>query len=45
MQAGFEGIDPLQEREELVLHARRGLVTIRCGDAASLRQRCRSKQK
>ena len=45
MQAGFEGIDPLQECEELVPHARRGLVPIRSGDTESLRQGCRIKQK
>jgi hypothetical protein len=44
MQAGFEGIDLLQESEELVLHARRSLVPILSGDAESLRQGCRSKQ-
>jgi hypothetical protein len=45
MQAGFEGIDLLQEREELVPHARRSLVPILSGDAESLRQGCRITQK
>ena len=45
MQTGFEGIDPLQERKELVPHACRGLVPILSWDAESLRPGCGIKQK
>jgi hypothetical protein len=45
MQAGFEGIDLLEEHEKLVPHACRGLVPILSWDAESLRQGCGIKQK
>ena len=45
MQAGFESIDLLQERKELVTHACRRLVPILSWDAESLRQGCGIKQK
>jgi hypothetical protein len=35
---GFEGVNALQEAEELVLHARRGLLPILCWYAKPLRK-------
>jgi hypothetical protein len=45
MQAGFEGIELLEEREQLVPHAGRGRVPILSRDAESRRQRGGSTQK
>jgi hypothetical protein len=39
VQASFEGIDPFEEDEELVAHARRGLLPIRGYNAKSLWKR------
>jgi hypothetical protein len=38
VQTGFEGLDPLQAREQLLRHARWGLWPILSQDAASSRQ-------
>ena len=45
MQAGFEGIDLLEESEKFVPHTCRSLVPILSWDAESLRQGCGIKQK
>ena len=44
MNTGFEGLDPLQEGEEVMPHARGGLVPILSGDAESIRKGGRIKQ-
>ena len=45
MQTGFEGLDPLQEGEELLLHARWSLLPIFSWDAQSIRRGDRMKPK
>lgn len=45
VKTGFEGLDALQEGEEVRPHARRGLVPIRSWDTESLRKGGRIKQK
>jgi hypothetical protein len=44
VEPGFEGLDPLQEGEEVMPHARGSLVPILSGDAESLRKGNRIKQ-
>ena len=44
LQTGFEGLDPLQEGEDLVSHARRSLPSIFSWDAESIREGNRIKQ-
>ena len=41
MESGFEGVDPLEERQKLVLNDRRRPLPIRHGNAKFRRKRCR----
>jgi len=45
VETSFEGLDTLQEGEEVMPHARRGLLPIRSWDTESLRKGARIKQK